>query len=120
MKYMLLIYTDPNLDISDAEWAQMAPAYMAYSQMLAESGKLVAGDPLEDIASATTIKVRDGKRIVTDGPFAETKEFLGGYYIIDCATLDEALDLTATCPGAIYGSIEIRPLMDLPAAMNAH
>jgi hypothetical protein len=116
---MLLLYT-PDRELTDAEWAEMRPAYMAYSQMLAESGKMVAGDPLEDITTATTVRVRDGKRLVTDGPYAETKEYLGGYYIIDCATLDEALDLAAKCPGAIYGQVEVRPVVDMAAMMNAH
>jgi hypothetical protein len=118
VKYMLLIYT-PDHELTDAEWAGLMPAYMAYSQMLAETGKLVAGDPLEDISTATTVRVRDGKRLITDGPYAETKEYLGGYYIIDCDTLDEALDLTAQCPGAIFGQVEVRPLMDIAAMQHA-
>jgi len=118
VKYMLLIYTSDR-ELTDAEWAEMNPAFMAYSKMLAESGKMVAGDPLEDISTATTVRVRDGKRLITDGPYAETKEYLGGYYIIDCATLDEALELTAQCPGAKYGSVEVRPLMDIAAMQHA-
>jgi hypothetical protein len=118
VKYMLLLYT-PDHELTDAEYAGLQPAFMAYTQMLAESGKLVAGDALAEVSTATTVRVRDGKRLITDGPYAETKEYLGGYYVIDCATLDEALDLTAQCPGAIFGQVEVRPLMDMAAAQHA-
>lgn len=118
MKYMLLIYT-PDVPFTETEWAEMIPAYAAYSQMLAESGKMVAGDPLEDSSTATTVRVRDGKRLITDGPYAETKEYLAGYYILDCATLDEALDLAAQCPGAAFGQLEVRPVMDFAAMQHA-
>ena len=112
MKYMLLIY-GPEIEPTEAEWASMTPAYMAYSKMIADSGALVAADPLEEPSSATTVRVRDGKRAITDGPFVETKEYLGGYYIVDVPNLDVALDLAAQCPGAPFGAIEVRPLMVL-------
>lgn len=113
MKYMLLIYGS-EIEPTEADYAAMMPAYMAYSRMLVDAGVMVAADPLEEPNSATTVRVRDGKRVITDGPFMETKEFLGGYYIIDVPNLDAALDLAAQCPGAPFGSIEVRPLMVIP------
>ena len=74
----------------------------------------MAGDPLEDTSAATTVRVRDGKRLTTDGPFAETKEVLGGYYVLDCENLDQALEYAAKIPSAEFGSIEVRPLMSVP------
>jgi hypothetical protein len=112
---MLLIYTpDIGRDRTDEEWAAMMPPYMAYSQHIRDSGAYVAGEPLAELSSATTVRVRDGKRLITDGPFAETKEFLGGYYIVDCATLDEALELAAACPAVADGSVEVRPILSPP------
>jgi hypothetical protein len=76
---------------------------------------MVDGAPLQLPETATTVRMRDGKRVVTDGPFAETKEWLAGFYTFECASLDEALDWAAKIPGAYYGSIEVRPLMVIPA-----
>jgi hypothetical protein len=76
---------------------------------------MVDGAPLQGVETATTVRMREGKRVVTDGPFAETKEFLGGFYTFECATLDEALDWAAKIPGAKYGSIEVRPIMVIPS-----
>jgi hypothetical protein len=115
VKYLLLIYTpDLGRDRTEAEWGAMMPPYMAYNAMMHASGKMLDGAPLDEISTATTVRIRDGKRVITDGPFAETKEFLGGFYMVDCATLDEALELAAQCPGALDGSIEVRPLLDIP------
>ncbi len=115
MKYMLLIYTDPNQpepsSPAEAE-AAMAP-WIAYSEALVTAGAMVGGDPLEGPHTATTVRVRDGKRLVTDGPFAETKEALMGYYLINAATLDEALSWAEKVPASPYGSIEVRPIMDM-------
>lgn len=116
MKYMLLIYNDP------AEAPEVAPEDMeadmgkwfAYTDALAQAGALVGGEPLQGIETATTVRVRDGKRIVTDGPFAETREHLGGYYLIECADLDAALGWAERLPSAPYGSVEVRPLMEIP------
>jgi hypothetical protein len=79
-----------------------------------EKGLFVGGDPLEDPSTATTVRVRDGKTLTTDGPFAETKEVLGGYYVLECENLDQALEYAAKIPSAEFGSIEVRPLMSIP------
>lgn len=109
MKYMLLIYhTDP---LPDDAATDLQP-WVDYGQALLDAGAMVAGDPLEGPHTATTVRVRDGHRTVTDGPFAETKEVLGGYYLIDTESLDDALDWAAKCPAATYGSMEVRPVME--------
>lgn len=115
MKYMLLIYAatdgpEPSPEQAQAEMAE----WFAYTEALATAGALVSGDPLAMPTEATTVRVRDGKRLVTDGPFAETKEVLLGYYLIDVATLDEALDWAEKLPSTPYGSTEVRPVMDIP------
>ncbi len=119
MQYMVLIYEPDGSTRTPAEWAEMMPAYMAYTEGLQAAGVMVDGAALADPGSATTVRVRDGKRTITDGPFAETKEFLGGYYLLECATLDQALEHAAACPGAKRGSIEVRPLMNVPTAQDA-
>ena len=88
------------------------PAWDAYTEEIERRKELRrCGGARRNLASATTVKIRDGKRAVTDGPFAETKEWLGGYFLVDCPTLDEAIELAAMCPAATYGSIEVRPLV---------
>jgi hypothetical protein len=112
MKYMLLIYTDPNAwDPADGE--KVHAEYMAFTQAIVESGELVAGDALEGSETATSVRVRDGKRATTDGPFAETKEVLGGYYIVDVKDLDRAVELAGMIPGSRTGSVEVRPVRDM-------
>src|ERR1700747_555855 len=113
MQYMLLIYSPPgDWESIPAEQRQaVAEAYFNFSTELQNSGKMVAGDALQDTSTATSIRVRDGETLTTDGPFAETKEVLGGYYLIDVETLDEALDGGAKIPGAQYGTIEVRPVV---------
>ncbi len=117
MKYMLLIYTEPGAGPEDgtAEAAATHQHWMSYSQELAESGKLLAGDALQPVETATTVRVRAGDRLTTDGPFAETKEILGGYYVIDVDGLDEALEWAARMPNITYGSVEVRPVLDFAA-----
>ena len=88
--------------------------WFAFSQALVDAGAMVAGDPLHGIDTATTVRVRDGKTLSTDGPFAETKEILGGYYIIDVADLDAATEWATKVPLAPYGSVEIRPILEIP------
>jgi hypothetical protein len=114
MQYILLIYGEESL------WAKLTPeqlsaemgAYMAYTQDLAKAGVLVAGDELQPVATAKTISVESGgKQKVVDGPFAETKETLGGYYLIKAETQEDALAWAAKCPGAKYGRIEVRPVV---------
>jgi hypothetical protein len=114
MQYMCLIYGPVDLKLSDAEQGALFHEYGEFTAVARASGTMVAGEPLQPISDATTVRVRDGKRSITDGPFAETKEFLGGFYIFDCATLDEAIDWAAKIPGAKYGSIEVRPIMPIP------
>ncbi len=120
MTYMLLIYT-PNIgrDRTDEEWEAMAEPFVAYNEYVKASGYYVDGAPLAELSTATTVRIRDGKRVITDGPFAETKEWLGGYYMLDCPSIDEAIEIAAKCPAAAFGSIELRPVMDGPAAPDA-
>jgi hypothetical protein len=111
MKYALLIYTNETADAqaSDEEKAATYQGYDAFGKEARD--QIVAGEALVPTSSATTVRVRDGQTLVTDGPFAETKEQLGGYYIVDCANLDEAIALAAKIPGAKVGSLEVRPVM---------
>ena len=87
-------------------------AYFAFTQGVRESGHMQAGEALQSTATATTVRVRDGQTMTTDGPFAETKEQLGGFYLVECSDLDEAIGIAAKIPGAAHGSIEVRPLME--------
>jgi hypothetical protein len=113
MQYALLIYTqEPDGPPSDAEVAEMMAAYNAYTQSIRGDGSFVAGEALQPSATATTVRVRDGQSLTTDGPFAETKEVFGGYYVIEAPDLDAAIASAARIPGARHGSIEIRPLVD--------
>ncbi|MGH7925585.1 MAG: YciI family protein [Candidatus Binatus sp.] len=112
MEYMLLIYhsEENGKKMSAAEQGQMYQDYMAFTQDLTKSGKNKGGAPLEQTTTATTVRVRNGKTTVTDGPFAETKEQLGGYYLVEAKDLDEAISIAARIPGAKFGSIEVRPI----------
>ena len=113
MKYLLLIAIDPELgNEPTAAEHDMFGEYEAFTKRIIESGEWLAGDPLYDISTATTVRIRDGVTSVTDGPFAETKEHFAGYYAVDVASLDRALELAAQIPGARIGSIEVRPIMD--------
>lgn len=112
MKYMALIYGPP-MPPDFTLPPEGVKLWMDYTQAAQDAGVLLAGDQLEATTTATTVVVRDGKRIVTDGPFAETKEVLGGYYLFECANLDEALDWAAKCPAAYMGGkIEVRPIVE--------
>ena len=114
MRYLLLIYGN------EAAGAAMSPAeqeaemgeYWAYTSAVNEAGVNLSAEALQPTATATTVRVRDGKTLTTDGPFAETKEQLGGYYAINCNNLDEAIAWAAKIPGARRGSIEVRPIVD--------
>ena len=121
MRYAVLIYdsetADPNPAPLDPQVrAETTATYNAYTTMLRDRGAYVGGEALQPVTTATTVRVRDGETLTTDGPFAETKEALGGFYLIDARDLDEALALAAQCPGARYGSIEVRPIYDFGAA----
>lgn len=114
MQYMLLIYADPSVPPrSQAEHDALFEAFQAYTKDLRSSGAFVVGDPLAPTTSATTVRVRDGNLTVTDGPFAETKEYLGGFLIIEAGSLDDALEIATNCPGTKYGSVEIRPIVNM-------
>jgi hypothetical protein len=113
MRYLLLIYEEPPATPpTPEEWAAMMPEYNAFSAWITEKGWMRGGEALQDVAAATTVSVRDGRRIVTDGPFAETKEHLGGYYEIDVPSLDDALEVAARIPGARSGKVEVRPIVE--------
>ena len=121
MQYAVLIYDEGSADPSTvnddpAEWERTMGEYNAYTAMLRDKGAYKAGEALEPVTTATTIRVRDGETVMTDGPFAETKEALGGFYLIEASDLDAAIQLAAACPGARYGSIEVRPVVDLSSA----
>ena len=113
MQYMLLIYGDQNgwQSRSDEENNQLMQAYCQFTEDLQKSGAMVGGDALQPTQTATTVRVRNDETLTTDGPFAETKEQLGGYYIVDVGSLDEALEWAAKIPGAKHGSVEVRPVM---------
>jgi len=112
MQYLLMIYQN------EAEYGKIDPAtlqkvmeeYGAFTQSIIQSGNFKAGDRLRNTDTATTVRVRDGKTLTTDGPFAETREQLGGYYLVEAKDLDAALAIAARIPGARYGSIEVRPI----------
>jgi hypothetical protein len=110
MKYMALIYGNEEAwdALPEEEQQRVTERYMA----LAREPVTVGGDELEDPDTATTVRVRDGETLTTDGPFAETKEQLGGYYLIDCASLDEALEFAARIPAAERGAVEVRPVVE--------
>jgi hypothetical protein len=119
MNYMLLIYDTPaTARPTDAEQAEMMGAYFAFTQEIVESGELVAGEPLQGPETASTVTVRGGQTAVTDGPFAETKEVLGGFYIVSVPTVERAQELAAKIPGAQSGRIEVRPLLEMPARVE--
>jgi len=113
MQYMLLIYGsgDSWETLTPEQQQEIGSAYFAYTEELRSAGKMVAGDALQPTSTATSVRVRDGETLTTDGPFAETKEVLGGYYLIDVESLDEALEWAAKMPGAKYGTIEVRPVV---------
>ncbi len=113
MQYALLIYSADSAGPAPQtpEFAEMMQGYGTFIQEVREKGIMKGGDPLQPVAAATTVRVRDGATETTDGPFAETKEQLGGFYLLDCADLDEAIEYAAKIPSAKFGSIEIRPIM---------
>ena len=115
MRYMLLIYDAESqwASMSEQQKGQMFQEYMSFTDGIKKSGHYVSGDPLQPTGTATTVRVRNGKTASTDGPFAETKEQLGGYYIVKAANLDEATGIAARIPSARIGSIEVRPIMEV-------
>ncbi len=116
MQYAILIYGDEKQagKMTQEEQNQDFARWMQYTKDLGAAGVMRGGEALQPIGTATTVRVRNGSARNTDGPFAETKEQLGGFYLIDVANLDQALSWAAKCPGAAYGSIEVRPIMEIP------
>jgi hypothetical protein len=114
MKYMLAIYADETEwnEIGDEGRQAMYQEYAAVSEELARRGMMIDGAELRPTTAATTVRVRDGRALVTDGPFAETKEQLGGYFVVECESLDEAIEAAGKLPTARHGSIEVRPLVE--------
>ena len=112
MKYMLLVYLDEQA-LSEAEREQCYVKSASLARDLSSSGKYISAGPLHPVATATSVRVRNGKRLVTDGPFAETREQLGGYYLIDAKDLDEAMSIAERVPVANVGTIEIRPVLEI-------
>lgn len=113
MKYMLLIYGDEKV-WTDAEREQCYKDSTDLTHELKTSGCYLGASPLQSVATATSVQVRDGRRLITDGPFAETREQLGGYFLVDAKDLDEAICIAARIPGAKKGTVEIRPVVELP------
>jgi hypothetical protein len=121
MRYVILIYdtesATPSTEAPPAEVIQQVmDEYNRYTKMLKERGAFQAGEALQPVPTATSIRQQDGRNVTTDGPFAETKEALGGFYLVEARDLDEALELGAACPGVRYGAtIEVRPVIEYPA-----
>lgn len=121
MKYLLMIHSEERTvaAMSEAELKQMMGEYLRFTEQITASGHYLGGNRLHPVASATSVRIRDGKRLVTDGPFAETREQLGGYYLVEARDLDEAIGLAARIPGARIGTIEVRPVAEVAVAAPA-
>ena len=117
MKYLVLLAGEPasGPPPGSEEFMGMLSDFGAVTEAMAAAGVLIDSGPLQDPSTATTVRVRDGKRVLVDGPFAEIRERIGGYYVFDCGNLDEAIDWAAQIPSARYGSVEVRPLMEIPS-----
>jgi hypothetical protein len=115
LKYLLLIYGDEKEEdrIPEAEMHQILSEYGGYTAEMKKAGKHIAGQRLRPVSTATSVRVRGGKKLITDGPFAETKEQLGGFYMIDAKDLDEAVEWAARIPSARLGTIEVRPIWEV-------
>ena len=116
MRYALLIYgPEPTAEVPEDQMAAQMAAYQAFTQHIADRGAYLGGEALHPTSTATTVRVVDGRTLATDGPFAETKEALGGLYVIEAEDLDQAIAYAAMIPGATIGSIEVRPILPVPA-----
>ena len=121
MKYMLLIYNDEKTaaeqqrTMPEEEQQKYMQAWFDYTDWLGQKGWMLAGDALLPTSESTSVRVQGSERVVTDGPFAETKEQLGGYYLLEVDNLDDAIEAAAQCPASTYGTIELRPLMEFDA-----
>jgi len=114
MKYLLLIYFEEQKALSETEQQECYAKSTQLAQQLHSSGQYLAANPLHPTSMAVSVRVRDGKRFVTDGPFAETREQLGGYFLVEANNLDEAIDIAARIPMARKGTVEVRPVIDIP------
>ena len=114
MKYMMLIYDEEKAwaQLSESERQKVYGEYRQFGEQVRSAGQYISGSQLQPTSAATSVRIRDGKRLVTDGPFAETREQLGGYYLIDAKNLDEAISIAARIPSARMGTIEVRPLVE--------
>ena len=117
MRYMLLIYGDENA-WTDAERQACYVESTAFTQELHARGQYIGANPLHSVSTATSVRVREGKALVTDGPFAETREQLGGYFLVDAKDLNEAIAIAARIPGARKGTVEVRPVLEIPGLPN--
>lgn len=115
MRYMLMICTDQNTigALSPEKGSAMLAEYAAFAEEMGRRGVLLGGERLRPTTDATTVRVRDGEVLAADGPFAETKEQVGGYYLVDCKDLDEAIEVASKIPGARHGTIEVRPIWEM-------
>jgi hypothetical protein len=118
MKYMLLIYAADN-SISEEQRQHCYEESTELTHELNERGQFLGANPLHPVSAATSVRVREGKRLVTDGPFAETREHLGGYFLVDAKDLNEAISIAARIPGARWGTVEVRPVVELPNLAKA-
>jgi hypothetical protein len=119
MKYALLIYSDPSVEATPEEQAKVMEDYYKFTANINERGINLGGEALDGVDTATTVRVRNDETLTTDGPFAETKEVLGGFYLIDVPDLDAAISVAAELPGSWHGSVEVRPLFDWESAQQA-
>lgn len=115
MRYMFLIYLDEN-SLSEEQRSKCYMDSAAYARELDAAGRRVSVSPLQPTATATSVRTREGKRIITDGPFAETREQLGGFFLLDAENLDEAIEIAGNIPAGRWGTVEIRPCIDVPGA----
>jgi len=118
MKYMLLIYLDEN-GLSETDREQCYKESAHFAQQLNTTGQYLSAAPLHPTSTATSVRMREGKRLVTDGPFAETREQLGGFFLIDANDLDEAIDIAGRIPAGRWGTVEIRPVMEISGLPNS-
>ncbi|UDY37804.1 YciI family protein [Dermatobacter hominis] len=112
MKYMLLITLDEDEVVAPEEQERRTNGFLELTQDLVQSGKMVAGEQLHPVSTATTVRVQGGEVVIADGPFAETKEQIAGFYEVECADLDEATAIAARIPAAAYGTVEVRPVVE--------
>jgi len=118
VKYAILIYDENTANPADPDpafWAKVMAEYQVFTDEINAKGINLGGEALQPNPTATSVRVRDGQTVTTDGPFAETKEGLGGFYLLECKDLDEALEWAAKCPGSWYGTVEVRPVMSFEA-----